>query len=133
MLVGVFGCEVKRPPGFLTIGKVAEVASRSHFLQEKNFYLIRDDQGIAVMSTLCSHDRLPLKLVKDNGREIFVSDYNPSRYDLSGRVISGPAKHDLLFYALRIDSGVYGGPKDTLYVKIGSEVPREWRLRLDGK
>ena len=125
------GCEAKRPPGFLTIGKVSEVAGQTHFLPEMNFYLIRDQHGVAIMSTLCRYDRLPLKLINENGRDIFVSDYNSSRYDISGRVIAGPAKQDLFFYSLRIDSGVYGGPKDTLYVQIGTEVGRDWRLKVD--
>ena len=127
----VISCEVKRPPGFLNIGKVAEVGLHSHFMPDKSFYLIRDDRGLAIMSTLCSYDRLPLKLVRENEQDIFVSDYNPSRYDLAGHVIAGPAKHDLLFYSMRFEPGVYGGAKDSLYVKIGTEVSRDWRLKIE--
>jgi hypothetical protein len=125
------GCEAKRPPGFLSIGKVSEVATQTRFLREMNFYLTRDQRGLSIMSTLCRYDRLPLRLINENGKEIFVSDYNPSRYDISGHVIAGPAKHDLFFYSLSIDSGVYGGPKDTLYVQIGEEVGRDWRLKVE--
>jgi hypothetical protein len=73
----VIGCEAKRPPGFLTIGKVSEVATKTHFIPEMNFYLIRDPQGVAIMSTLCRYDRLPLKLINENG---ITSNWQYRRY-----------------------------------------------------
>jgi Rieske Fe-S protein len=83
------------------------------------------------MSTLCTYDRLPLKLEGNEaeGNKRFVSPYNGSVYSLQGEKISGPTRSPLKYYRLVIDSGVYGGPKDTLYVRIGDEVSPEWQLQ----
>lgn len=123
-------CEKKRPPGYLNIGKVSEIASQSVFLQDKQIFLHRDQRGVSVMSTLCSYDLSPLRLIVENGREVLVSDYSASRYDVQGNVLAGPAERPLPYYSARLDSGVYGGPLDTIYVQIGTEVDRGWRLVL---
>lgn len=124
------GCEKKRPPGFLNIGRIADVGQKTAFLVDKEIFLLRDERGVSVMSSLCSYDLSPLRLVSEGDRQIFVSDYSESRYDISGHVLHGPATKDLSFYAVRIDAWEYGGTKDTLYVDFSREVDRNWRLPL---
>ena len=128
LFCGAIGCEQKRPPGFLWIGKIAVIAQKSGFLEDKQIYLHRDERGLAAMSTLCSHDLSKLYVKKVDGREILVSEFNDSQYDLWGHVLRGPATKELPFYRLRADAEEYGGPIDSLYVEIGKEVGRDWRL-----
>ncbi len=130
LVCSIAACEKKRPPGFLNIGKIVEVGQKTAFLPDKEVFITRDERGISVMSTLCSYDLSPLRLVTEGDRQIFVSDYSESKYDIGGHVLHGPATKDLSFYAARVDSGDYGGPKDTLYVDFAKEVDRSWRLAL---
>lgn len=120
----------KRPYGYFRLGPVAEYLAPETRLEKFNLLLRRDEGGLYVMSTVCTHD-LTYLLRKTVGEEdIFVSQYTASKYDINGKVISGPATADLPYYELKIDAGVYGGPKDTLYAYIGKEVSREWRLKV---
>jgi Rieske Fe-S protein len=126
----LLGCEQKRPPGFLYLGKITEIAEKSGFLEDKQIYIHRDNNGVVAMSTLCSYDLSKLKLVQQGKYKILATEFNESQYDLWGRVLRGPTTKDLPFYSVRIDSGEYGSAKDSLYAEIGKEVPREWRLAI---
>lgn len=92
--------------------------------------LRRDKDGLYVMSTMCTYDLTYLERRKEGEKDILASTYTDSKYDLNGKVISGPSITDLPYYQLKIDSGVYAGPKDTLYVYIGKKVSKDWRLPL---
>lgn len=130
VLLTAASCEKKRPPGYLSLGKVTVIAAVSGFLPDMQVYIHRDERGLSVMSTLCSYDLSPLRLVEEGGGKMFVSDYTTSRYDLTGHVLQGPADRDLSFYSARIDAGEYDGAKDTLYVDFSKEVTRDWRLSV---
>ncbi len=117
----------KRAYGYLRLGELAEQTAAERYMPEKNLMLRRDGAGFFVMSTLCTYDLSPLVRLPDGS---FASEYSKSRYDGEGRVSSGPAKANLPYYELVLAPGVYGGVPDTLYVKIGEEVPREWRLKV---
>ena len=121
----------RRSPGYLRLGKIQDLWGAENYLPEQRLLLRHDEGGFYVMSTECTHDLSALRL-KDSptGRE-FVSEYSASRYDTDGRVLSGPAEVSLPYYELLVDSGEYGGPKNTLYARVGSEVPPTWRLRID--
>ena len=129
-MLGAGSCEKKRPPGYLSLGKVSAIAVVSGFLPDMQVYIHRDERGVSIMSTLCAYDLSPLRLIEEGGNKVFVSDYTTSRYDVSGHVIQGPADKDLSFYTGRVDAGEYGGEQDTLYVDFSKEVNREWRLPL---
>lgn len=118
----------KRPPGYLRLGHVSKLLDRATDLKDFDLILRRDDGGLSVMSTSCTYDLSRLVLRKVDGKLILVSTLSPSTYDLDGQVLSGPAKANLPYYELRFDAGVYGGPRDTLYVYVGREVSRDWRL-----
>lgn len=123
-------CERRRPPGYLRIGKVVDLTASEQFIPGTDVYLRRDSYGYYAMSTLCSHDLSKLALKATDKGEIWVSQYTTSTYDKQGNVLTGPATEPLPFYKLRFASEVYGGPPETLYVEIGSEVPKGWRLSV---
>lgn len=132
-LVALVGCEQsvrKRPFGYLKIGSVKEYLKSETYLPEMRL-LVRYDEatGLSVMSTMCTHDLSPLTLTRNStGEEIFTSQYSESQYRKDGSVLNGPAVSPLPFFKIELKEGSYGGPADTLYVAVGSEVPASWRL-----
>lgn len=115
----------------MRLGEVSGFLVNEKYLPDLRVLVRKDARGLYAMSTECTHDLSALRLVERDGRRVFVSDYSTSTYDWNGKVLSGPAKGDLPYYYLRVDSGVYGGPKDTLYVDVGDERPATWRLWID--
>jgi Rieske Fe-S protein len=61
----------------------------------------RDGRGVYAVEARCTHMRC---LVKFDGRG-FACPCHGSRYDLDGRVVSGPAPGPLAHYALCVDGG----------------------------
>ncbi len=121
----------KRPPGYIKLGKVAEMADAETFFGDKRLLLRRDLNGFYVMSTECTYDLSPLvRKTTEGGAEVFYSPYSGVTYALDGAVVSGQAKAPLPYYKLEFNRGVIDGPVDTLYVKVGEEVPAGWRLQL---
>ena len=117
-----------RPYGDVHLGKIADLAVPETRLPLHNLIVRFDSAGFSAMSTMCTYDLTPLKFELRDGREILVSEYSTSTYDLQGHVLTGPAKLPLPYYQLTFASSVYGGPVDSLYAKIGYEVPEGWRL-----
>lgn len=89
----------------------------------------KDARGLAVMSLLCTVDLSPLSKRALAGSEQWHSPLSGAAYDLSGRVISGPAKHPLPYYELFVDKGPPGAPL-TLYAYVGRIKDPEWRLTV---
>lgn len=132
VLVCLWGCEggvKKRPFGAFRLGNSNELSAPETDLNQYGLVLRRDEGGWFVMSTYCTYDLSHLKRVQTKDGFVYVSDYNESRYAADGTVLNGPAKAPLPYYKLRLEPGEYGGPKDTLYVEVGQEVGREWRLK----
>ena len=120
----------ERPYGDLRLGKVADFQEAEIVLDKERLLLRHDKAGFSVMSTLCSMDLTPLRRVVDpSGGEIrWVSDYSASVYQNDGKVIHGPAVRNLPYFKIVLDQGNFDSPKDTLYARIGEEVPPTWRL-----
>jgi len=121
----------QRPFGVFRLGKVAEHQGPQTFFPEFGLLLRRDEGGFYLMSTYCTYDLSPLTFKPGPGGGIFASSTTTSTYDFDGHVLSGPAKADLPYYELRLDSSVYGGPKDALYAYVGQVRPKNWRLKID--
>lgn len=120
----------KRPYGYIRLGSLERfLPSEVEFIDER-LVVRHDSKGLSVMSTMCTYDLTYLLRKNENGKTVYVSEYTASKYDSDGHVLVGPAKFDLPYYELKIDSGTYGGPKDTLYVRVGEEVPESWRLAI---
>jgi hypothetical protein len=128
------GCEPshrERPFGYLRLGPVGNFLKEETFLESDRLLVRHDAGGFSIMSTECTKDLSPLHLEQSpSGERIWKSKYTASSYSYDGKVLTGPAIKDLPYYDLRIDAKVYGGPKDTLYVEIGKERSKEWRLKV---
>ncbi len=99
-------------------------------LNENKLILRRDTKGFYIMSTMCTYDLTYLERKLVNGRELLVSTYTDSKYDLNGKVVSGPSVRDLPYYELKIAAGIYGGARDSLFAYVGREVSPDWRLEI---
>jgi len=135
-LTSVAGCKPshrERPYGYLRLGLVKDLLAKETFLSEDRLMLRHDSEGFFVMSTLCAHDLTPLNPEqRDDGEKVWTTKYNASVYSEYGKVVTGPAVRPLPYFELKLDSGTYGGPQDTLYVYIGVEKDLKWRLKVAG-
>lgn len=127
------GCEHKgleRPYGYIKLGKIDQFTGRRTFLTRDRLVIRRDEQGLYVMSTLCTYDLSPLVPQTTAHGIRFVSQYSTSTYDISGVVLRGPAQVSLPYYELRLASEDETGVRNTLYVYIGKQVSPSWRLAM---
>jgi hypothetical protein len=120
----------KRPYGYLRLGPLSEFLNSEIDLTQEKLLIRRDTRGMFAMSTMCTYDLTYLVRRNIGEKIVYASDYTSSTYDSAGHVLTGPAKYNLPYYKLAIDSGTYGGPKDTLYAVVGEEVDEGWRLIL---
>jgi hypothetical protein len=120
----------RRPAGDFRLGKVIDLLAPETEMQKLKLLLRRDEKGFYVMSTMCTYDSTYLVRKKEGDREIYLSTYTDSKYELDGKVISGPAIADLPYYKLKYAAGSYESPIDTLFAEVGREVPRDWRLAV---
>jgi hypothetical protein len=122
-----------RPSQVMRVGPISRfLDSPETYLPDLRILVRVDDRGLSVMSTECTVDLSPLELVKEGENRFLQSRFSAARYSLAGEVLSAPAIAPLPYFKARIAEGVWGGPKDTLFVEIGSlnEVNSEWRLSL---
>lgn len=121
----------KRPYGYIRIGPARDHLAAQEFLNSDRLILSRDAGGWKAMSTLSTDDLSPLRILDEPSGPVLVSDFTESKYDLDGNVMHGPATVPLPFYRLELDPSVYESTaRDTLFVAIGEEVPRGWRLKV---
>jgi hypothetical protein len=113
----------------MRIGNIQELrVVPEKFFPNLGLYLRSDLAGFSVMSTHCTYDLSPLKMVTDQSGLRWTSSFSTSEYSGDGRVTRGPALGDLPYYRLEVKEGEYNGPPDTLYAIVGEEVDRNWRL-----
>lgn len=138
-VIGLVNCSEgrKRPPGYLKIGNICELGAspQIEFLEGNGPRIIlhQDNDGYSAMSTQCTFDLSDLSLVGQGPSARLRSRFNESEYTIKGLPTHGPTVTPLPYYRLELASAVYGGPPNTLYVRIGSEVPEGWRLRVNKK
>lgn len=131
--LSVLSCEIKerkRPYGLANLGKISDLQRPESFLSEQGLLLRFDDKGFSAMSLLCSYDLAPLQVKQVGDKQILVSQHSASSYSLDGSILSGPTTHSLPYYELVAASGVYNGPIDTLFAKIGSPKSNDWKLKV---
>jgi nitrite reductase/ring-hydroxylating ferredoxin subunit len=119
---------IERPVGYFKLGRLEDLAKDETYFSDLKILLRHDQGGFYAMSTACTYDGAPLTRVTTGGDERWESSYTASVYDARGHVLHGPTEVNLPYYNLKADSGVYGGPVDTLYVQVGVPRPEEWRL-----
>ena len=118
----------KRAVGYFRLGLAQFLKAQETYFPASKILLRHDQNGFSAMSTECTYDLSPLIKKQENGQEVWVSSETESTYDGRGNVLHGPSKSRLPFYKLKLDSAVYGGPADTLYVHVGNEVDPNFRL-----
>ena len=128
------GCDIgtkRRPPGLFTLGSVKTLQnSPLTVFPELKIAVRYDAGGFSAMSTACTYDLSPLVRSGVGEKEYWRSMYTTSEYKLDGTVRRGPARSNLPYYELRLAPGQYGGMADTLFVMVGVERAREWRLAV---
>lgn len=122
----------KRPFGYIKLGKVRELLGQETIIERGGLILRRDAKGFFIMSTYCTKDLSHLAVTKGEGGATLSCPYDHSSFDGEGKVLTGPAISDLPYYKLEYSPDTYGGPVDSLYVKVGEEVAKDWRLELPG-
>lgn len=122
--------ERTRPYGYLRVAPLSAIESPYSFFLEQGLLIRRDARGLSAMSTFCTYDLSKLVLKRGQEGLRFESQLTTSQYAFDGSVLRGPAKRDLPYFKVVLDAAVYGGPKNTVYVFIGREVPPSWRLTL---
>ena len=132
VLLSLSACRQKRPYGTERLGRIEDLLGAETYLERNHFLVRRDQVGFSVMSTLCTLDLSPLLMRhSEDGQCELVSRRTSSKYDCYGKVLNGPAKHDLPYYEIFAAPGEYEQRKaDTLYVWIGKEKPPAWRFRI---
>lgn len=117
---GCLGCEAVRPrPRKIRIGKLSDFGESRQVLELVRVVLLRDGEGLSVMSLVCSHQGC---LVASDGAE-YVCPCHGSRFSVDGKVLTGPASRDLAYYELSLVDG-------ELYVDFGALVGPGWRLSV---
>ena len=129
-LVSCHETEKKRPFGLVRLGRIEDLKRPESFLSSEALLLRYDSKGFSVMSLLCTYDLAPLKVEQKADSQILKSPYTESSYNLDGTVASGPTTHALPYYELVAASGEYGGPVDSLFAKVGTIKPANWRLNI---
>lgn len=112
----------------MKLGKISDLSTSETYLPDLRLVVRMDDKGFSVMSTVCTLDLTPLTRVDDGGKVVWRSSYSESSYSYDGAVLHGPTKVALPYYNLKVDSSLYGGPKDALYAEVGVERSKEWRF-----
>jgi len=86
------------------------------YLEEHNFFVYRDHEGLRVVSAICTH----LGCTLNDTTEGFECPCHGSCYNRDGEVLSGPAPRNLDWYQVSgnsegkivVDPGVKVGPED---------------------
>jgi Rieske Fe-S protein len=91
------------------------------FLPERRILVLSAPDGFAAVSAVCTHLGCTVRL--DEGRG-FVCPCHGSRYDLTGRVLDGPAPRPLAWYGLSLSR------RGDLVVNERRIVEPAWRLRV---
>lgn len=94
---------------------------RATFFPERRVFVVNGPEGFAAVSAVCTHLGCTVRHVAGEG---FVCPCHGSRFDPAGRVVDGPARRPLAWYALGVS------PRGELVVDERHIVEPSWRLRV---
>lgn len=84
----------------IIVGKIDDFPSGTiRFINKAKAFVISDNEGIYAVSAVCTH----LGCIISNKSDKLTCPCHGSIFDLSGKVIKGPAKKDLDWYDLKVD------------------------------
>ena len=97
----------------------------STLLPIERLLIIRDHQGFAAMSLVCTHQMCLVRPINNQTQLVqqeFSCPCHGSRFNQTGQVLTGPANRDLPWYKLE-----YSQARE-LIVNFEEHVPSSWRL-----
>jgi Rieske Fe-S protein len=102
----------------IRIGKGERFIEPMTVLSVERLAIFRDTRGLAAISMVCTHQICLLKAAGSG----FECPCHGSSFDITGKVLQGPARDDLPWYAIEREDG------GELFVNTARIVPGEWRL-----
>ena len=81
--------------------KTATNMSKNKPVKEPMLVAFRDEKGVKVMSSKCTHRGCEVKL-KDDGT--YLCPCHSAEFDKTGKMTKGPAKKDLPWYAVKVEN-----------------------------
>lgn len=85
-----------------SVGKVGDFSIGAiQLVTPAKALVIRDTEGIYAVSAVCSH----LGCLIREKKGILTCPCHGAQFDLSGKVLKGPAKDNLVWYAVEMDTG----------------------------
>jgi nitrite reductase/ring-hydroxylating ferredoxin subunit len=111
------------PPARFPAGGAAELRGlKNPWKYHNGVWLVRDDGGWYALLNRCTH--LGCQPALDSPSRLLVCPCHGSRFDLQGRVVTGPAARHLARPALFL------GPRGEVWVDTKKEADAAFRLRL---
>jgi len=110
------------PPVRFPVGRAAYFKMRTMtWLREHDLFVLHDDMGFGAFSARCTHLGCPVQRTADG----FSCPCHGARFDMAGRVLSGPARRALPWYRLWIE------PDGRLWVAVDEPVRPGARPRVE--
>jgi Rieske Fe-S protein len=104
-----------------TIGRLYDFPMNTFFLiAARNVFIYRDYEGVRALSAVCTHLGCVLEAT-ENG---FQCPCHGSRFNDSGRVLSGPAPRSLAFFMVDV------APDGQLLVDMSQKVSYDEKLKI---
>jgi len=111
------------PPSRRSLGDPrAFAAGATVYMEDAGVFVLRDTEGLRALSATCTH--LGCTVRANPAGDGFVCPCHGSRYDVDGRVVTGPAPQSLPYLALHVDK------VGRLVVDLAAEVDPSERCRV---
>ena len=105
-----------------TIGPLYDFPINTFTLMPKQkIFVFRDHEGVRALSAVCTHLGCVLERGEEDG---FLCPCHGSRFDDTGKVVSGPAPRALAFF--KVDMA----PNGQLFVDMNQQVPHNEIFRI---
>ncbi len=92
---------VASAPERFALGTPADFKVRTvTWLRERELFVVRDEQGFGAFSARCTHLGCTVRRTPEG----FSCPCHGARFDASGRVVSGPARRPLPWFALSLEA-----------------------------
>lgn len=102
LIVGIFAFSKSYTTAAIAVvnvGKISEYPPGTiKFINKAKTFVISDEEGIYAVSSVCTH----LGCIINQKEKELVCPCHGAKFDISGKVLSGPAKQDLNWYHLEL-------------------------------
>lgn len=126
LIVG--GCERSHAPkvrqGKISLVHKSKIGIGVHIYALERIALLRDDEGVAAMSMVCTHQNCLINADASSANQAYVCSCHGSQFDKKGKVLTGPASQDLPWYETSLTS------EEMLEVNFAKLVSADVRLKI---